>query len=120
MLTLTYGNTKSSSMWYGIPGGYIGCEEVTAASQWENDVAFAAVTYAFLVDPWGFDEAILNVGTKYRPAAGQGLQHCHVNGVLTTVPQKLADDGTLLAEGAAPCYLTRVVRNAVNYSALNL
>lgn len=88
----------------------------------ENGVSFYTVTFRFMFNKDTWDRVVMNRGWRYRQAAGGNL----IPAVDPTTqlpvqsPVKLAANGTLLADGAQPIWLTYQTRPLKDFSSLGV
>lgn len=90
--------------------------------QFEGNTEFISATFRFAYNPSTWDREYLNRGWRYRPAAGQPPVDAldKKTKLPPMAPVKLAADGTLLADGAAPHFVKREVLTPKNYNDLDL
>lgn len=88
--------------------------------QMENGLDFYVAIMRFAYNPKTWDVELLNRGWRYRPAAGQTPVKAmdKETRLPVSAPVLLAENGTLLAEGAAKHYVKRQVLTPKDYNAI--
>jgi hypothetical protein len=117
-----YTNAVNSATFYGAAAGYVRINGISASSKVEGEYSFWEVTYEIQFNPrkWVPYE-VLNAGPRFKAVAGADPeQNKDKNGIPTTTPCLLKEDGTKVAEDGEPYYINFYLYDQVSFSALNL
>jgi len=114
----SYWNHVNSDSFLGWDANCARLMPITATRQDDGTNYFWVVTYRFQFRADGWNHRYVNEGKRYRPAAGEDPVLVKDKTGSETV--LLAANGTLLAEGGTPIWLTKPIYPSIAFAALGI
>lgn len=120
-LGLTYHGSVNSANFRGATPRQVKFLPMTSSEVTnENGVEYFLATFRFAYNPETWDVSLLNHGWRYRPAKDQDPVEAvdPKTRLAVSKPVHLAEDGTLLPEGAKKVYLAKRIFTEKDYNAI--